>query len=162
MKMLMKGKLSHVDPYDLPTMVDVSEKRITVRIARAKAIVVLPAEVLEAVKDEELITKKGPVFQTAILAGVMAAKKTFELIPLCHPLALEDCQVKISLQKGQVMIDTMIKVRAKTGAEMEALTAASVAALTIYDMCKALSHFIVIKEVRLVAKTGGKEDFKEE
>ena len=107
-----------------------------------------------------MITKKGSVFQTAILAGIAAAKKTHELIPLCHPLMTEDCQVKISMNKKKVIIDTMVKVTAKTGAEMEALTAASVAALTIYDMCKALSHNIIIESVQLMAKTGGKRDFK--
>ncbi len=152
--------LTHVDPSGLPAMVDVSEKGITERIARAQALVVLPKEIMEAMEGNELITKKGPVFQTAILAGVMAAKKTHALIPLCHPLALEDCQVKISVQKNHVTVDTMIKVTAKTGAEMEALTAASVAALTIYDMCKALSHDMEIRHVKLMAKTGGKSDFK--
>ena len=156
----MKKALTHVDPSGLPAMLDVSEKRITERIARAQALVLLPKEIMVAMKDNELITKKGPVFQTAIIAGVMAAKKTHELIPLCHPLALEDCQVKISVQKNHVTINTMIKVTAKTGAEMEALTAASVAALTIYDMCKALSHDMEISHVKLMAKTGGKSDFK--
>ncbi len=141
-------------------MVDVSEKKITERIARAQAKVKLTKEIIEVIADDELITKKGPVFQTAILAGIAAAKKTYELIPLCHPLMTEDCQVKISLNKRKVIIDTMVKVTAKTGAEMEALTAASVAALTIYDMCKALSHNIIIEEVQLMAKTGGKRDFK--
>ena len=141
-------------------MVDVSEKKITERIAQAQAIVQLPKEVLDALNDNELMTKKGPVFQTAILAGVMAAKKTHELIPLCHPLSLEDIQVKIGIQKDTVVINSLAKVTAKTGAEMEALTAASIAALTIYDMCKALSHHIVIKEVKLISKTGGKTDFK--
>ena len=141
-------------------MVDVSEKKITERIVQAQAIVQLPKEVFEALVEDDLITKKGPVFQTAIVAGVMAAKKTYELIPLCHPLSLEDVQVKISIQQDQAVINSMAKVTAKTGAEMEALTAASVAALTIYDMCKALSHHIVIKEVKLVSKAGGKTDFK--
>ena len=141
-------------------MVDVSEKKITERIARAQAKVKLTKEIIEVIADDELITKKGPVFQTAILAGIAAAKKTYELIPLCHPLMTEDCQVKISLNKRKVIIDTMVKVTAKTGAEMEALTAASVAALTIYDMCKALSHDIIIESVQLMAKTGGKRDFK--
>ena len=141
-------------------MVDVSEKKITERIARAQAKVKLTKEIIEVIEDDELITKKGPVFQTAILAGIAAAKKTHELIPLCHPLMTEDCQVKISLNKRKVIIDTMVKVTAKTGAEMEALTAASVAALTIYDMCKALSHDIIIESVQLMAKTGGKRDFK--
>jgi len=155
-----KRKLSHIDKSGMPAMVDVSEKKITERIAQAQAIVQLPKEVLDALVEDELITKKGPVFQTSIIAGVMAAKKTYELIPLCHPLSLEDIQVKIVIQKDQAVINSMAKVTAKTGAEMEALTAASVAALTIYDMCKALSHHIVIKEVKLISKTGGKTDFK--
>ena len=141
-------------------MVDVSEKKITERIAHAQATVELPKDVLAALEGNELVTKKGPVFQTAIIAGVMAAKKTHELIPLCHPLLLEDIRVKISIQDRQAVINSKVKVTAKTGAEMEALTAASIAALTIYDMCKALSHHIVIKEVKLVSKTGGKKDFK--
>lgn len=141
-------------------MVDVSAKKITERIAQAQAIIQLPKEVLEALDGNELMTKKGPVFQTAIIAGVMAAKKTHELIPLCHPLSLEDIQLKIAIQKDQAVINSIVKVTAKTGAEMEALTAASVAALTIYDMCKALSHHIIIKEVKLISKTGGKTDFK--
>jgi cyclic pyranopterin phosphate synthase len=154
-----KRTLSHIDKSGQPTMVDVSEKKITVRIAEAQAIVHLPKEVLDALDGRELMTKKGPVFQTAIIAGVMAAKKTHELIPLCHPLSLEDIQVKITLEKGQAIINSSVKLTAKTGAEMEALTAASVAALTIYDMCKALSHHIIIKEVKLISKTGGKSDF---
>lgn len=141
-------------------MVDVSAKSVTVRIAQARAEVRLTKKILDIIKGDELITKKGPVFQTAILAGVAAAKKTHELIPLCHPLMTEDCQVKISINKKKVVIDTMVKVTAKTGAEMEALTAASVAALTIYDMCKALSHDITIENIQLMAKSGGKKDFK--
>jgi cyclic pyranopterin monophosphate synthase len=156
---MTKKKLSHVDQSGLPAMVDVSEKKITERVARAQAIVVLPEEVMKVIAGDELTTKKGPVFQTAILAGVMAAKRTHELIPLCHPLSMEDCQVKISIRKNQAVIDTMAKVTAKTGAEMEALMAASVAALTIYDMCKALSHHIIISEIKLTSKTGGKKDF---
>lgn len=144
----------------MPVMVDVSGKKVTERIAHARAIVQLPKEVLVALEEDELVTKKGPVFQAAIIAGVMAAKRTCELIPLCHPLSLEDIQVKVFIQNSQAIVDSVVKVTAKTGAEMEALTAASVAALTIYDMCKALSHHIVIKEVRLIAKTGGKRDFK--
>ncbi|HEV8514464.1 MAG TPA: cyclic pyranopterin monophosphate synthase MoaC [Cyclobacteriaceae bacterium] len=156
---MAKRTLSHIDKSGMPAMVDVSEKKITERIAEAQAIVHLPKEVLKVLDGKELITKKGPVFQTATIAGVMAAKKTHELIPLCHPLSLEDIQVKIELQKDQAVINSKIKLTAKTGAEMEALTAASVAALTIYDMCKALSHHIIIKDVKLISKTGGKSDF---
>jgi cyclic pyranopterin phosphate synthase len=112
------------------------------------------------IHDDELITKKGPVFQTAIIAGVMGAKKTQELIPFCHPLGLEDCQIKITVVNKLVVIDTKAVVTSKTGVEMEALTAASIAALTVYDMCKAISHNIKIREIKLMAKSGGKKDFK--
>lgn len=115
---------------------------------------------MKRIQGDELITKKGPVFQTAIIAGVMGAKKTHELIPFCHPIGLEDCQVTISPKKETVVINSSVVVTSKTGVEMEALTAASVAALTVYDMCKALSHDIIVKEVKLLEKTGGKKDFK--
>lgn len=155
----MKSKLSHVDASGNPAMVDVSGKKITRRIARAQAIVKLGKEIIARMQGDEIITKKGPVFQTAIIAGVMGAKKTHELIPFCHPLALEDCQIKITVIKDKAVIDTRAVIASKTGVEMEALTAASIAALTVYDMCKALSHHIVIEEIRLMEKTGGKKDF---
>lgn len=141
-------------------MVDVSPKTATKRVARARSRVAVGSEILSLVKGREIHSKKGPVFQSAILAGVMAAKKTSDLIPLCHPIALEDCQVAITVVKGKIEINTQATTTGKTGVEMEALTAASVAALTIYDMCKALSHRIVIEEIRLIEKTGGKRDFK--
>ncbi len=141
-------------------MVDVSPKTATKRVARARARVAVGSDILALVKGREIHSKKGPVFQSAILAGVMAAKKTSDLIPLCHPIALEDCQVAITVVKGKIEINTQATTTGKTGVEMEALTAASVAALTIYDMCKALSHRIVIEEIRLIEKTGGKRDFK--
>lgn len=141
-------------------MVDVSPKIATKRVARARARVEVGSDILALVKGREIHSKKGPVFQSAILAGVMAAKRTSDLIPLCHPIALEDCQVAITVVKGKIEINTLATTTGKTGVEMEALTAASVAALTIYDMCKALSHRIVIEEVRLIEKTGGKKDFK--
>ncbi len=156
----MKKKFSHVDDSGNPKMVDVSEKKITKRVARAQAIVRLGKEIMGQIKGDELITRKGPVFQTSIIAGVMGAKKTAEIIPFCHPLGLEDCQVKISIKKEKVIIDTVARTTGKTGVEMEALTAASVTALTIYDMCKALSHNIVIEKIQLIEKTGGKKDFK--
>lgn len=140
-------------------MVDVSEKAITKRIAKAQAVVQLGKKIVAQMKGDELITKKGPVFQTAIIAGVMAAKRTHELIPFCHPLALEDCKIRITVKKNKAIIDTEAIITSKTGVEMEALTAASVAALTIYDMCKALSHNIIIEEIKLMAKSGGKKDF---
>lgn len=142
-------------------MVDVGNKSITRRLARARAIVVLPAEVLASLERGEINTAKGAVFQTAILAGIMGAKKTGELIPLCHPLGLDNCQVHIRLNARQeAVVECTASNTGKTGVEMEALTGASIAALTIYDMCKAFSHHIVIKEVRLLEKTGGKKDFK--
>lgn len=155
----MKTKLSHTDDRGNPKMVDVSDKKPTRRIARAQAIVRVGQKIASLIKDEEIQTKKGPVFQTAIIAGVMGAKQTSSLIPLCHPIGLEDCQITISSSKEKVTINTSATVVAKTGVEMEALTAATVAALTIYDMCKALSHDIVIEEIRLIEKRGGKKDF---
>ncbi len=155
----MKKQFTHIDASGNPKMVDVSEKRVTKRVAKAQAVVLLGKEILSQIKNNELITKKGPVFHTAIVAGVMAAKKTHELIPFCHPLALEDCQVQITVDGKQVIITTEARLEGKTGVEMEALTAATVAALTVYDMCKALSHNILIKEVKLMAKSGGKKDF---
>jgi cyclic pyranopterin phosphate synthase len=152
--------LSHLDDNGKATMVDVSEKQITQRTATARSIVLLPAEVLTQLVDGDIQTKKGSVFQVAIIAGIMAAKKTGELIPLCHPLALENCNINISLDNDEVIIDCTASITAKTGVEMEALVGASLAALTIYDMCKALSHDIVIKETRLIKKTGGKHDFE--
>lgn len=140
-------------------MVNVSEKKITERVAEARGVVRLGKEILKALSGDELIVKKGPVFQTAIIAGVMAAKRTSELIPLCHPIAMEDCQIKINVVKEEALITSSVRVTAKTGAEMEALTAVSVAALTIYDMCKAMSHDIEIREIKLMKKTGGKKDF---
>ncbi|MCC8426282.1 cyclic pyranopterin monophosphate synthase MoaC [Mucilaginibacter sp. UR6-11] len=152
---------SHLDQAGKATMVDVSEKIVTRRTATARSIVFLPDEVLTQLIDGDLQTKKGSVFQTAIIAGIMAAKKTGDLIPLCHPLGLDNCKIDIQLNsKNEVIIDCTATITAKTGIEMEALVGASIAALTIYDMCKALSHDIVIKETRLIEKTGGKRDFK--
>ena len=153
------GKLSHIDEHNRPTMVDVGDKTATERMAHARTLVDLPAEVLAELDSGEIATKKGPVFATAIIAGVMAAKKTHELIPFCHPLGLENCKITIDVAGNQAVIDCYCRVHHKTGVEMEALTGASVAALTIYDMCKALSHDLVIRTTRLMSKTGGKQDF---
>ena len=138
-------------------MVDVADKAVTHRIAKAQAVVSLPPGVRAVLKRGELHAPKGPVFQTAILAGTMAVKRTAELIPLCHPLPLEGCRIEIALdRRGRAVITCEVSVHHKTGVEMEALTGASVAALTIYDMCKALSHRMVIGEVKLISKTGGR------
>jgi cyclic pyranopterin phosphate synthase len=157
---MKKSKLTHVDSSGNPSMVNVSEKAITKRTAKAQAIVQVGKEIIEHIQANELMTKKGPVFQTAILAGVMGAKKTSDLIPLCHPLGLEDCQISIQVEGGEIVITGSATLSAKTGVEMEALTAVSVAALTIYDMCKAMSHDLVIKEIKLLEKTGGKKDYR--
>ncbi len=142
-------------------MVDVGGKQATQRTATARSIVSLPPEVLEKFEADDIQTKKGSVFQTAIIAGIMAAKKTGELIPLCHPIGMDNCNITIQLNEQQeVVIDCAASITAKTGIEMEALVGASVAALTVYDMCKALSHDIVIRETKLIEKTGGKGDFK--
>ncbi|MBD1391989.1 cyclic pyranopterin monophosphate synthase MoaC [Mucilaginibacter glaciei] len=156
----METKLTHLDKNDNPTIVDVSAKQVTYRTATAQSIVVLPDEVLQHLVNGELQTKKGAVFQTAIIAGIMAAKKTGDLIPLCHPLGMDNCQVTIQMSaNNEVVITCTASITAKTGIEMEALVGASMAALTVYDMCKAMSHDIVIKETRLISKTGGKHDF---
>lgn len=152
---------SHLDERGQPNMVDVSEKQISLRTAIAQSIVFLPAKILAQLTAGDIQTKKGSVFQTAIIAGIMAAKKTGDLIPLCHPLGLDNCKIVIHLnEKQEIVIDCTATITAKTGVEMEALVGASVAALTIYDMCKAMSHDIVIKETKLMQKTGGKRDFK--
>lgn len=153
--------LSHINKDNQPKMVDVGGKAVTVRRARAQAVVVLTEEIMAQLDGGELTGKKGPVFQTAILAGIMAAKKTHELIPLCHPVPLEDCRIHIEPSEGhRVVIDCQVKATHKTGVEMEALTGVCTAALTIYDMCKSLSHAITIESIRLLEKTGGKSDFK--
>jgi cyclic pyranopterin phosphate synthase len=157
---MSKKKFTHIDASGNPTMVDVSEKKITKRTAKAQATVNVGKEIISLMQGDELITKKGPVFHTAIVAGVMGAKNTSSLIPFCHPLGLEDCQIKIHVKGNSVIIDSVATIIAKTGVEMEALTAVTVAALTVYDMCKALSHNIIIEEIKLMEKTGGKNDFK--
>jgi cyclic pyranopterin monophosphate synthase len=149
--------LSHIDKKNLPTMVDVSDKEITERTACAQSEIQLPPEMKPYFTGEELVLKKGPVFQTAIIAGTMAVKKTAEIIPFCHPLAIEGC--KITITHGEnllVKILCEVKTTGKTGVEMEALHGAMIAALTIYDMCKAVSHNMVIGETKLLSKTGGK------
>ena len=141
-------------------MVDVGAKKVTKRTAIAQCKVVLPPEVIAIIKDDELHTKKGPVFQTAILAGIMGVKKTSDLIPLCHPLPIHKCGVDISISDSTaVEVTCTVHTEGKTGVEMEALTGASIAALTIYDMCKAFSHDIMITHTQLISKTGGKKDF---
>src|SRR4051812_28535266 len=141
----------HLDAAGQPTMVNVGGKMVTCRTAHAVAVVTLPPALSALLRDGEIATKKGAVFQTAILAGVMGAKRTSELIPLCHPLALDDCQIEIEpdAAKGEITIHCRVETHGRTGVEMEAMTGATVAALTFYDMAKAVSHGIVIKYERL-------------
>ncbi len=154
-------KLTHLNEKSQPKIVDISEKSISKRIATAQSTIFLPEEVINELEKIDFQTKKGPVYQTAILAGIMAAKRTSELIPLCHPLFIENCNVSIEMNANkELIIQCTVSVSAKTGVEMEALTGATIAALTIYDMCKALSHEIVIRETKLLKKSGGKSDFK--
>jgi cyclic pyranopterin monophosphate synthase len=150
---------SHLDADRRPTMVDVSDKTATKRTAVAEARVHFPPAVAAALRDSGLRSSKGPIFDTAIVAGVMGAKRTHELIPFCHPLGIESCAIAIELEGNAAVIRCRVCVHHKTGVEMEALTGASVAALTVYDMCKALSHDIVISDVKLLEKDGGKSKF---
>ncbi|MCM2312940.1 MAG: cyclic pyranopterin monophosphate synthase MoaC [Steroidobacteraceae bacterium] len=155
----MSNAFTHVDERRQPAMVDVGGKAVTQRTATAEARVRFPPAVAEALRESGFETSKGPVFHTAIVAGVMGAKRTHELIPFCHPLGIENCQIEIDMNdRHEAVVRCSVSVHHKTGVEMEALTGASVAALTIYDMCKALSHEIVIAELRLVEKHGGKRD----
>lgn len=154
--------LSHVDERGEPTMVDVSGKVVTKRTAVAEARVRFPPDVARSLQQSGYATAKGPVFHTAIVAGVMAAKRTHELIPFCHPLPVE----KIAFEHDWSDADTLrlrctVAAVAKTGVEMEALVGVQIAAATVYDMCKALSHAIRIEGVAVVAKSGGRDDFDE-
>ena len=156
---MVTNKFTHIDQHNQPSMVDVSGKKITSRQATAQSILLLPDNIKALLTDGEIQSKKGPVFQTAIIAGVMAAKKTHELIPFCHPLGIENCKITITTtESNDLLITCECKVTGKTGVEMEALTGASVAALTVYDMCKAVSHEMIISDTKLLQKTGGKSD----
>ena len=158
---MARRSLTHLNARQQPAMVDVGAKDVTHRVAVAEARVRLPLAVARALRAAGHRTSKGPVFDTAIVAGVQAAKRTHELIPFCHPLALENCQLHIEHRKAQeIVVRCEVSVHHRTGVEMEALTGAAVAALTIYDMCKALSHDIEIGSVRLLAKSGGRRDIK--
>jgi len=151
---------SHIDEHGQPTMVDISGKAVSRREALASSTVILGAEILQQLQSESWNSSKGPVFQTAILAGIQGAKKTSELIPLCHPLPLTQCEITIE-PTGEDRVEVLCRVRTdhKTGVEMEALTGASIAALTLYDMCKAISHNIQIMDTKLLEKSGGKSGF---
>lgn len=157
----MKSEFSHLNKKNQPKMVNVGDKKITKRKAIAKATMFLGEDIISLFKGEELVTKKGPVFQTAIIAGIQAVKKTSELIPMCHPLLINGVDIDIEiLDNEHIEILCEVSIEGKTGVEMEALTGANIAALTVYDMCKSVSQKMVIKEVKLIEKTGGKSDIK--
>jgi cyclic pyranopterin phosphate synthase len=153
--------LTHVSGKDMPEMVGVGNKEITERTAVAEGWVHLPAELADMFKDGELKTKKGPVFQTAIIAGTMGAKRTSDLIPFCHPLPIEDCKISLAMgADNRVHVVCSVSTHNRTGVEMEALSGVSIAALTVYDMCKAVSHDIRIEGIHLLSKHGGKSDYE--
>ena len=151
------SQLTHLSADGRPRMVDVGAKAVTRREATAEVRVRFPADVAQALRAQEQRSAKGPIIDTAIIAGTMAVKRTHELIPFCHPLPVENCRIEIAFASdSELLIRCTVALTHKTGVEMEALTGASVAALTVYDMCKALSHEIVIDGLRLVEKRGGK------
>ena len=155
------NQFSHINKQNQPKMVNVGDKNITKRKAIAKTTMFLGTEIISHFDNEELFTKKGPVFQTAIIAGIQAVKKTSDLIPMCHPLLINGVDIDIQIVNNEeIEILCIVEIEGKTGVEMEALTGATVTALTIYDMCKSISQKMVIKEVKLLEKTGGKSDIK--
>ena len=150
---------THINKNNHPKMVNVGDKKITKRKAIAETKMYLGEEVVSHFINDELVTKKGPVFQTAIIAGIQAVKKTSDLIPMCHPLLINGVDIDIQiLDAEEIRILCTVEIEGKTGVEMEALTGVSVAALTIYDMCKSISQSMIIKETKLLVKTGGKSD----
>ncbi|MFS4492359.1 cyclic pyranopterin monophosphate synthase MoaC [Maribacter sp. 2308TA10-17] len=155
----MKKTLSHIDESGNASMVDVSKKQVTVRTAIASGKVHFPSAIFAQLSADDFLGKKGSIIQTAVIAGIQAVKKTSELIPLCHQINLSKIQIDITPVDNALQIVCIVKCNEQTGVEMEALTGVSVSALTIYDMCKALSHDIKISEVQLEQKTGGKNDF---
>lgn len=157
----MKKIFTHIGDKNQPKMVNVGDKKITKRKATAKAIMFLGEEIIGHFQNDELVTKKGPVFQTAIIAGIQGVKKTSELIPMCHPLLINGVEIDIEIiDQEHIEIICEVSIEGKTGVEMEALTGANITALTVYDMCKAISQKMVIKEVKLLEKSGGKSDIK--
>ncbi|WP_230657568.1 cyclic pyranopterin monophosphate synthase MoaC [Psychrobacter sp. I-STPA10] len=154
--------LSHIDDKGDVHMVDVSQKTASQRQATAQGRVIFPQAVYQQIKDNDGMSKKGSIIQTAHIAGIMAGKRTHELIPLCHPLPLDGINLTFAYQDDShsIQVTATVKVTHKTGVEMEALTAVSVACLTLYDMTKALSHDIIISDIQLLQKTGGKSDYQ--
>lgn len=158
--MTQSNKLTHLDPDGRPAMVDVSAKTVTPRVAVAECRVRFPEKVAVQLHASGLKSAKGGIVDTAIVAGTMAVKRTHELIPFCHPLPIDGCRITIGWHDQRTLrIQCSVRTTHRTGVEMEALTGATVAALTVYDMCKALSHAIVLGPAKLLGKRGGKRDF---
>lgn len=141
------------------SMVDVGDKNITKRIANASCYIHFPEQVFQMLRQNDFLTHKGSIINTSIIAGLMAAKKTSDILPLCHPLQLTGTNLDITPEENKIRIECTVKCEGKTGVEMEALTGASVAALCIYDMCKAFSHDLEITDLKLNYKKGGKSDY---
>ena len=153
--------LTHLDAKGRPAMVDVSDKAVTQRQAVAACRVRFPVDVARQLRASGLKSAKGGIVETAIIAGTMAVKRTHELIPFCHPLPIDGCRILIDWDGDTTLsIECAVKTTHRTGVEMEALTGATVAALTVYDMCKALSHRIVLGPAKLLGKQGGRRDFE--
>ena len=156
----MTSEFSHIDG-NTGCMVDISQKNKTLRVAHARCSISLPPEIMKQFNDNDIEGPKGPVFNTAKIAGIMAVKNTFQTIPLCHQISIEGCDIEIKrMDETNLVIDCRVTSNDKTGVEMEALTGVSTTALTIYDMCKALSHNMTINGIMLVEKSGGKNDFR--
>jgi cyclic pyranopterin phosphate synthase len=159
-KKTARKQLTHIDPAGRPAMVDVSAKPVTARAATAECRVRFPADVALQVRGSGMKSAKGGIAETAVIAGTMAVKRTHDLIPFCHPLPIDGCRISIEWNSERdLRIECTVKTSHRTGVEMEALTGATIAALTVYDMCKALSHRIVVGPARLLAKRGGRHDF---
>ncbi len=155
----MAKELSHIDEAGNASMVDVSSKEISERMATATGQVQFPLGVFDTLAAQDFLGPKGSIIQTAIIAGIQGVKKTAELIPLCHQINLSKVEIDIQPVKNSLKIVCKVRCNGQTGVEMEALTGVSVSALTIYDMCKALSHEILISNIQLEQKSGGKNDF---
>lgn len=156
----MKKDLTHIDKDGMPGMVDVSAKKVTHRIAEASGELIIEKELMDRLVEQGFETSKGSIIQTAIIAGTMAVKKTYETIPFCHQIPISSCKIKIETSADRFLIKCMVKTNSNTGVEMEALHGVSVSALAIYDMCKAWSQNMTISNIRLEQKQGGKNDFQ--
>jgi len=157
-------KLTHIGSNGMAQMVDISDKKSSHRTAKASGVIFLPPAIYKRIDNNELISAKGPVFNTAVIAGTMAVKNTAALIPFCHSIAIESCKFTFEFvaPETNVIVCCEVTTNGKTGAEMEALTGVSIACLTIYDMCKAISPLMEIKDIMLTNKSGGKHEFKRE